>query len=52
MEREEYVRELIQTRLDIKDLFDAVERTVMSTIDGKTAKKQILQFLNNWLYEL
>ena len=52
MEKEEIKREYIQTRLDIKDLIDAVEGTVMLTIDGKTAKKQILQFLNNWLYEL
>lgn len=27
MEREEYVREIVQTRLDIKDLINTVEET-------------------------
>lgn len=52
MEREEIVREIIQTRLDIRDLINTVEETAMFTTDGRIAKKQILQFLNNWLYEL
>jgi hypothetical protein len=52
MEIEEIRREYVQTRLDISDLIDAVEETVMFTSDGRIAKKQILQFLNNWLDEL
>lgn len=52
MKAEEIGREYIQTRLDIKDLIAAVEETEMFTTDGRIAKKQILQFLNNWLYEL
>lgn len=52
MEKEEIVREIIQTKIDIKELIGAVEETEMFTTDGRIAKKQILQFLNNWLCEL
>lgn len=45
MEREEYVRELIQTRLDIKDLIDAVEEVEIYSAKGTKVRDRVLDIL-------
>lgn len=45
MKREEYARELIQTRLDIKDLIDAIEEVEIYSIKGAKVRDRVLDIL-------
>lgn len=45
MKREEYVGEYIQTRLDIKDLINAVEEVEIYSVKGAKVRDRVLDIL-------
>ena len=52
MKREEIVREFIQTRLDIKDLIDAIEEVRIYSVRGNELQDKVLDILYDGLEEV
>lgn len=51
MEREEIVREIIQTKLDIRGLIDVIEEVRIYSVGGRELQDKVLDILYDGLEE-